>query len=71
MKTILTMLRASLLLPSVALAAEPAAAGPELAAMTVRVVLSLGAVIALVVIASDVKIIHKNCSALTLVEYTA
>jgi len=52
MKTILTMLRASLLLPSVALAAEPVAAGPELAAMTVRVVLSLGAVIALVVLAA-------------------
>src|SRR3546814_16307281 len=40
------------LLPTTALAAEPAAAGPELAAMTVRVVLSLGAVIAVVVMAA-------------------
>lgn len=41
-----------LLLPTVALAAEPIPAGPELAAMTVRVVLSLGAVIAVVVLAA-------------------
>src|SRR3546814_7123769 len=40
------------LLPTTVLAAEPAAAGPELAAMTVRVVLSLGAVIAVVVMAA-------------------
>lgn len=40
------------LLPTAALGAEPAAAGPELAAMTVRVVLSLGAVIAVVVLAA-------------------
>lgn len=53
MSTMATLLRVSaLLLPGMALAAEPAAAGPELAAMTVRVVLSLAAVIALVVLAA-------------------
>ena len=42
----------SMLLPAAALAADPVPAGPELAAMTLRVVLSLGAVIAVVVLAA-------------------
>lgn len=53
MSTMATMLRLSaLLLPGMALAAEPVSAGPELAAMTVRVVLSLAAVVAVVVLAA-------------------
>jgi flagellar protein FliO/FliZ len=41
-----------LLLSSATMAAEPASAGPELAAMTMRVVLSLVAVIAVVMLAA-------------------